>query len=354
MQRPDRWRHAHVRVAEPTRCASALAGVLVVAAAACGSSATHAPDAGGLDTPPGQWTWVPIEGTTCGNGTVAGIGVNALAGARDLFVYFEGGGACWDLGTCFALKTAINIDVTYDAAHFQADIASFDLQRAGTPFANAVMVVVPYCTGDLHAGTHVSMYDASHVVHHTGGTNTQAFIDALAATWPSLDHVWVAGSSAGGYGGTLNLHRFAAAWPQAEVHLLQDSSPFVPPLANYPTWQSDWSLQFPPGCTDCASSFPAVVDTVATSNPQSRIGLLTYDDDAVVKAFFSYSGSLVPATDALLASQYSHPNTKAFVLAGTSHTMLGQLATLVGPGGVHLSDWVTQWATGDPAWATVR
>jgi hypothetical protein len=34
--------------------------------------------------------------------------------------------------------------------------------------------------------------------------------------------------------------------------------------------------------------------------------------------------------------------------------MLGQINTLVGSGGVRLSDWVDQWIRGDAAWATVR
>jgi hypothetical protein len=200
----------------------------------------------------------------------------------------------------------------------------------------------------------VSTFDAAHVVHHVGATNTQAFVDALAVTVPDAQHVWVSGSSAGGYGATLNFHRFTDAWPAAEVHLLQDSSPFLPVLGNFDVWQSDWSLQFPPGCNGCTTSFPSVVDTVAVAHPSSRIGLLHYDDDAVVKAFFGYTGSLLPATDALLANQYAHANTRYFVLAGSNHTLLGGAATLVTPGGVRLSDWLAQWVVGDPAWASAR
>jgi hypothetical protein len=100
-----------------------------------------------------------------------------------------------------------------------------------------------------------------------------------------------------------------------------------------------------------------VIDAVTAAHPRARIGLLTYDDDAVIKQYFGYAataGSMVPATNMLLANQYDLPSTKAFVIAGNSHTMIGQVATLVGPGGVRLSDWITQWARGDAAWATVR
>lgn len=128
-------------------------------------------------------------------------------------------------------------------------------------------------------------------------------------------------------------------------------------LAAYDAWQTAWSLQFPPGCTGCSTSLPNVIDAITAAHPKVRIGLLTYDDDATIKAYFGYpatAGALVPATTMLLANQYDLPTTHAFVLAGTTHTMFAQIATLVGPGGVHLSDWITQWATGDPVWATVH
>lgn len=335
------------------RVASLLALSLV---AACGSSAGDGTLV--IDTPPNTWTWVEVPGTTCGNGTPAGIGVNRGTDGGGLFVYFEGGGACWDANTCFTITSAINLDVTYDAAKLATDVAGLVVDRAAAnPFGAATYVYVPYCTGDVHAGESVHSYvvdGAPRSVHHTGALNTQRFVDALAASFPDAPTVWLAGSSAGGYGATFALRHVADAWPDAGVHLLQDSAPFVPVLANYRTWQDAWLIDFPPGCTGCETDFSNVINAVATAHPTSRIGLLTYDDDAVVKAFFGYSGSLAPAIDKLLADQYARPTTHAFVVAGTAHTMLGELGTLVGPGGVHLSSWVTQWATGDAGWSTVR
>jgi hypothetical protein len=60
------------------------------------------------------------------------------------------------------------------------------------------------------------------------------------------------------------------------------------------------------------------------------------------------------ATMALVDDHYTAPLTKAFVMSGTSHTMLGQIATITGPDGTSLADWVNEWLTGDPAWATVK
>jgi hypothetical protein len=310
------------------------------------------------------WTWVPLPGTTCGDGSTAGIGVNLASQSPDLLVYLEGGGGCWDATTCFVLDTAIQISAPYTQAQFDTDVAGlnasgmFSRQDAASAFAGASFVYVPYCTGDVHAGTAVRSYDVggqSRTVHHTGGLNMQVFVEAVHATLPNLTRIWLTGSSAGGYGATLNLSRFAAAWPSAAVELLQDSSPFVDVMGGvYPQWQQAWAIPFPAGCDACATSFPAVIDAVTAAYPATRIGLLTYTEDATIKAYFGYSGSLMPALEALLANQYSHPTTQAFVLAGTSHTMLGSYQTIAAPGGPTLQSWVQQWATGDPAWATVQ
>lgn len=336
-----------------------MRGLVVVLLAACGSHGGRSGDAAtgdafGIDTPANQWTWIEVPGTTCGDGTPAGFGINRAPTGSDLFVYFEGGGACWDQTTCFVTKTAVNIQVAYGAANLAADVAGLTIDRTTYPaIANASFVFVPYCTGDLHAGDNVMMYGLG-TVHHTGGTNAQAFVDELHANFPDAAHVWVSGSSAGGYGATLNFHRFANAWTGSEVHLLQDSSPFIPWQANYGTLQAAWQLVFPPGCTDCATNFTSAWDAVVAAHPQSRMGLLTWDNDETIAAYFGYSGPLMAATMALVDGHYTAPLTKAFVMSGTSHTMLGQIATIVGPDGTKLSDWVGQWLTGDPAWATIK
>ena len=343
-----------------------LAIALLGACGGTGKAGDHiAIDGAGPDSPasvipPNTWTFVPVTGTTCGDGSPAAIAVNGSPNASgDLFVYFEGGGSCWDENTCFTIKSAVRIDAPYDLAAFQKELPAlssspiFARGTAANPFKDATYVYVPYCTGDLHAGTRVATYGA-HTVHHTGFTNTQAFVAGILPSLPHVDRIWVTGSSAGGYGATFDMSIFAGAWPSAQVHVLQDSSPFVPVLTAYDVWQSAWSLVFPAGCTGCSTSFPKVIDAITAAHPQSRIGLLTFREDMVIKQFFAYSGSLAPAIDNLVSTQYAHATTHAFELDGTTHTMIGQYATLTGPGGIKLSDWVAQWATGDAAWATVK
>ena len=331
---------------------------------ACGGSSTPAVDAGpdgppALVAPAGQWTYLPQANTTCGDGSPAGLALNpAPAATTDLIVYFEGGGACWDATTCFQIKSAIRIDTPYDDAAFQSELPGIQafgpFQRTGTPFAGANMAYVPYCTGDVHDGTAVQQYTFSgqqKTVHHTGGTNAVTFASLLHSTYPDAKRIWIMGSSAGGYGATLQLPTFASTWPDAEVHVLQDSALFVPDMLDATAKLGAWQLMLPPGVTSQADVMPAL----ETQHPTTRIGLLTYDDDATLEAFEGYAkGTLAAAIDTLVANAYAKPSTHVFELAGSTHTMLGSYATLAGPGGVKLSDWVAQWATGDAAWTTVK
>ena len=328
------------------------------------AASTGTSDGGPLSAPEGTWTWIPLPGTTCGDGSTAGIGVNLATDSPDLMVYMEGGGACWDAQTCFVLNAASQIAAPYTATIFEKDVATLDASGlfsrtdAASPFAGASFAYVPYCTGDVHAGTTVQTYTVngqSKTVHHTGGLNAQVIVDRLHATLPNVSRVWLVGSSAGGYGATLNQGRYAGAWPAAAIEVLQDSAPFVDVMAGrYPLWQQAWGIALPPGCTACGTSFPAVIDALVAAYPATRLGLLTYDEDATVKSFFAYAGSLIPAIDSLLANQYAHPNTHAFVLPGPNHVMLGNYQTLAAADGTTLKSWVAQWATGDPAWKTVR
>jgi hypothetical protein len=345
-----------------------LFGAALLGLTACGSSSqeSHPVDGGTpISAPTATWTWIPIRGTTCGDGSIAGVAVNLQPSSPDLLVYMEGGGACWDANTCFTLGTAIQIAAPYTNATFQNDLTMlnasglFSRSDPASPFAGASFVYVPYCTGDVHGGSTVQVYDLGNgqtrTVHHVGGLNAQVIADTVYATLPTLSRIWLVGSSAGGYGATLNLHRYVADWPDASVELLQDSAPFVDVMGgNYPVWQQDWGIMFPPDCANCTTSFPAVIDAVTSANPSSRIGLLTFTEDATVKLFFGYSDSLSPAIDALLTNQYNHPTTHAFVVPGTSHTMLGSYQTMTAADGTTLKSWVSQWATGDPNWNTVN
>ena len=51
------------------------------------------------------WTWIDVPGTSCGDGSRTGIGVNPGDGPG-LIVFLNGGGACFDHVSCFVAQIA--------------------------------------------------------------------------------------------------------------------------------------------------------------------------------------------------------------------------------------------------------
>ena len=90
------------------------------------------------------WEWVPFPGTSCADGSETGLAVNLYPGATRAFIYFEGGGACWDYATCTGLvETSFHLD-GFDEDDFDSlligvykNMLLFDRDEPKNPFANA-------------------------------------------------------------------------------------------------------------------------------------------------------------------------------------------------------------------------
>jgi hypothetical protein len=338
------------------------ASCVAIGLVACGNGGggNGKPDAAGIDVPLEQWTWVPIDGMRCGNGSPAGIGVNLTERSRDVLVYFEGGGACWDATTCFAVKSAINIEVNYGESQMQTDTArlsqSYLVQRGGaSPFANASWIYVPYCTGDLHDGTRAATYDVfgtPRMVHHVGGLNADLVFAHVSATRPDAQTVWLLGVSAGGYGVGFNVAGARAAWPDRPVHVLADSSQQVTiESTRWSTMQREWAMRFPAACTGCGASLSAMPAALAAEAPAGhRYGLLAYTRDQTISLFFGVG--LEELRTRTLAQQAAMTGDQAaFLIDSTDHVMLVNPAQQAG--GMTVAAWIQGWASGASTWGNV-
>jgi hypothetical protein len=308
--------------------------------------------------PAGTWTWVPIDGMQCADGSPTGIGVNLSDASDRVVVYMQGGGACWDVNTCFTLMTAVHITGGFGQTDFNNDIStlsqSYLFQRvAANPGKDASWVYVPYCTGDLHDGANVAMYDATHVVHHVGRTNASVLFPRVAATRPAADVVWLVGVSAGGYGVAFDWDIARAAWPGAAVHALADSSPLVTTEpTRWTAMQGSWKTTFPSGCTSCSGDLGAMPAALRANMPAgARYGLLANTRDQTISTYFGLTQDQL-STEILAeqAAMTAGSGQAAYLLGGTGHVLLGNPAAMTTTG-VVLSTWVGQWATGDTAWA---
>ena len=157
------------------------------------------------------------------------------------------------------------------------------------------------------------------------------------------------GSSAGGYGATLNFFRFASAFPDASVNLFQDSSPFVEPVSpRYQQMQTGEHLVFPPNCTGCDTDLSKVIDTIERDQPSSRIALTVSNNDIVMTIFFNFGvGNIAAPIEALVAQKYMSDTAKAVVFNGTQHVFLTGYPNMALPDSGTLGDFVDGWAAGD-------
>jgi hypothetical protein len=323
-----------------------------------------------ITAPAATWTWVPFPNAFCANGSATGIGINMSTTSSDVVIYLEGGGACWSETTCYTTKSAVNITSGYGEASFDVESAStsylaesggfFDRAATANPFKDASYVYVPYCTGDLHAGSNVAQY-GSRATMHVGYKNFTAFLQRIVPTFPSTRHVIITGSSAGGYGAVFNFGQTQRAFSAARVDVIDDSGTFLPldieskGIGLEPLWRTEWNLAaaLPSGCTACATALAALSGYYAASFPNDRFSLLSYSQDSVIPGYYGITtAQFTSALDEDIGTYFApNSNAKTFVSAGSGHVLF--FNPLLAVGSTNVQQFVTLLATGDSSWASV-
>ena len=349
--------------ASPCPCGA----VGTMAACQCITTTTTTLPPGPIVAPQGQWTWVDFPDSSCDDGSPTGIGVN-LASSPNVLVFLNGGGACWDYQTCFVLNTAVHGPfgkTQFDASQGTVTGSILDRNLAGNPFADWNLVYVPYCTGDVHAGDNVIVYQSggiSRTVHHVGHANVVAYLRRLVPTFPTVGKLVVSGSSAGGFGALSDYADFRDHWPTAKVYLLDDSGPPLESSAYSSAlrdaWTSSWRLDklVDPICgAPCLADFSQAIPALVQRYPNDRLALLESEQDGVVRFFYSLDGPGFQAALLAMATDRidPHPTFHYFFIPGASHTMLGNPSGF-SQNSTGLLTWITQLVTDDPAWASIK
>jgi hypothetical protein len=314
---------------------------------------------------PRTWMWRPSSTARCGNGTSTGYAINHQPGSDTLLLYLQGGGACWGGTTCYGLKTSKGFLETKQEATVRAEVADprmavlFDREREGSLFAGMSHAYVPYCTGDLHAGTRAQTHRylfKSRPAHHVGALNLDAFLaDLVPLLGGDVKRVVLVGASAGGFGASMNWWRVREAFgAQVRVDVLNDSGPMIDPslLTVWRDMREAWGLRTPPGCADCRDGPSKWLPFYARSIPgPERYAVIASEGDDVIGAYTLASDRaqarrLAAMRDAMSANQ------RAFLLPGDEHVQLVDDPN-VSVDGVTLGGWVTQFLGQDPAWRHV-
>ncbi|WNG29791.1 esterase [Cystobacter fuscus] len=364
-----------MRGVSKTRKLWAVLAAVAVLGAGCREEPDETPDETPGDPlpvdPPSTdpvWNWVDFPNTQCDEGTPTGLGVN-LTHSKNLVIFFNGGGACWDASTCLERNLSTHGPFTktqFDQLAPRISVGNiFDRGLASNPYKDWNHFFIPYCTGDLHIGNADNVYTSGSVsvtIHHKGRPNAEAFLARIAATVPEPEQVVVTGSSAGGYGAVLNYTLVRSHFPKAKVFLLDDSGPMLRSDAINPllraAWSNAWKYDAVMNDIDPAvkDDFSAIHPALARKYPEDRMALLSSTQDQVIRGYMGLAPDRFQAALLDLSSSVLEPlaHSRAFIVPGQSHTML------LNPGdysaqGVPLLEWINQMHTADDAtWKTLR
>lgn len=373
-------------------------------AAAAGDAGAGNPDAApildaGSDTTPdaGQtggpieaeartWTWVDVPDSRCMNDTPTGFAVNIEPSSTRLIIYMAGGNACFNRLSC---SVTYNRD-GYDAVKFGREsqglsVGIFDRDAPENAFQNDSYVYIPYCSGDVYAGTVGTTTVEGATWTFKGWNNIGLFMERIVATFPQVTEVVLSGSSAGGFGATLNFDRTQRAFgDNARVTLVNDSAP--PMGSEYLAtclqshWRTLWGydagmLSLCEGCADQTGDggfIEPYLSYLLERYPNNPMMLISSETDDVIRSFWgfgtedcryligtpgipSYAGSryregLYDLRDRLLAG---HDNFRVFYLPGSRHVWLNTPPWQVESDGVALSTWLEDALAGREGWGNV-
>ena len=194
-----------------------------------------------------KWEMVelPVEsGAACGNGSPYRFFVNRTPFSHDVAITYEGGGACWDQKACLGEgKLGASNPDGIPPDYMQSANVAFGLV---TPFTSRNdpaqqvqtqswnIVFLPYCTGDVHSGSKVTVYDDAYpetprVQYHRGQANITAAAQWLRANLGRPGKMMLTGYSAGGVGSTVTYALMRNTLePTDNATLLADSGPLMP------------------------------------------------------------------------------------------------------------------------------
>jgi hypothetical protein len=277
--------------------------------------------------------------------------------SKNLVVYFEGGGACWDSLTC---SFPIGGGLPAPAPQFYVAAIPPGTQPAAydgifrddpaNPVAGWNAVYIPYCSADIHTGSSTQTYanagnpllPPTFTLEHRGFDNFMVVLDWMSRNIDRPADILVAGSSAGGYGATANFPWIAQAFRNAHVSVLADASQGVttPAFDTGLPGRESWNPQlkaevFGPDATLVPG--PELMRRAALASPKVKTAQFTTRFDevqigfyGVMKQFYGPGGSCPhPALDwnALMVGQLASdlqavPNLRSYVAAGSYHTVM--------------------------------
>ncbi len=304
-----------------------------------------------IQAPDGVWTDVPFPDAYCRDGSAAHLMVHLNSSSKKFAIYLEGGGACFNDASCKLLDI--------DLPSYVLGEGIFNFTRTDNPIGDWNIFYVPYCTGDVHAGSNPAGVPGplTGPQDFTGYTNLELYLSRILATVPDATDELLTGSSAGGFGVGLTAGLVARNTPASveRFTMLDDSgqpmsSQYIVPCLQ-DTWRQVWGLDNT-FLKECGAACPTaddyvfdwmqyLLDTYAKGPfaPRFMGGLISWTGDSVISTFYGFGADncTVTAPVPLSGAQFEagllefrstvQAQTTSFgtyYAGGTSHTFLLQ------------------------------
>ena len=329
-----------------------LVGVLSLLAGAVTSAQAALPDASSLT--PG-WNRLEPADAVCANGSPYAFFVRPGDPARLTF-YFEGGGACWDHTTCGPFGPFDRSVSDIETEMGSAGIADFE--NPSNPVADDTIVLVSYCTADVHTGNRTVTFegDPPRTMAFHGYDNASLILDWATANYPDAERVLVTGTSAGAYGALFNAPRIFDAYPSAQQFVLGDAGIGVLPEGweGFDQWGTRDHVPAAVSEGDQQSGLASALATyTAAAYPDAQVAQYTTVADGTQAMFYALMGGKAADWTAgmriELAALDGLENARVYVAPGTLHGILPrpEFYTMEADG-VSFAEWFTGWLQNQP------
>lgn len=315
------------------------------------------------------WNAIPTDGM-CTAGTPYQFYAKTSGESDNLLIYFNGGGACW-FGEACDLSVQPNIHSPFadmDANNPGLAHGVFAEDQPDNPFQDYDMVVLPYCTGDVHVGGGEQMYTYTDSeggtvtinTFHNGYDNSSTVLDWVYEQFASPEKIVIGGSSAGAIGSSYFAGPVAEKYPAVSVVLLADAAGgYISPILAevFDSWRTVSILPDWPEYEGKNSSNLSFEDFyIASANHNSNLTIAQYNaaEDAVQKNF-SYMLGSAPGSFSLPQRIFNHyveiesavDEFYSYTAGGDTHTiMVSPIFYEYEVEGVRFVDWVTDLVNG--------
>jgi hypothetical protein len=280
------------------------------------------------------YTFDPESGPMCLKGGEFRASVRDT-GSEGLFIFLQGGGACWST-FCLAINEA------QEGIPTKLDV--LNPKMADNPLKDWSTVYLPYCDGSLFVGDadRDDDGDGKFERRQHGLANLSAGLDVAEKRFPHPKRVVLGGSSGGGYGTILATLLVRAKFPSAEILVIDDAGvglgkPGEPAFLDQilDEWNARWLL--PASCPDCTANghVTPLVAWQLERDPRLKIGVFSSYEDLVISDVFLDIGAEAFHSALLSESGAVHDRFpdryRRFFIAGRMHTtLLGGIEGLVG------------------------